>query len=101
MKKGGMKEDEPFVMETLSKIDFELPDQVKQQVLAMRSSGKENNTSPMGMITNNLYDSDKYGIVSPVGRNALKVYRFILAGVFDDQGRTINKILVNSKDQWE
>ena len=97
MKKGGVIENQPFVLETLSKIDFELPDQVKQQVLAMRSSGKENNTSPMGMITNNLYDSDKYGIVSPVGRNALKVYRFILAGAFEDQGRTINKILVIPK----
>ena len=97
LKNGGMKEDDPFVMETLSKIDFELPDQLKQQVLSMRSSGKENNTSPMGMITNNLYNSDKYGIVSPVGRNALKVYRFILAGAFEDQGRTINKILVIPK----
>ena len=97
MKKGGVKENQPFVMETVSQIDFELPDRLKQQVLAMRSSGKENNTSPMGMITNNLYDAEKYGIVSPVGKNALKVYNFILAGVFEDQGRTINKILVIPK----
>jgi len=41
--------------------------------------------------------NEKYGIVSPVGRNALKVYRFILAGAFEDQGRTINKILVIPK----
>ena len=54
MKKDGVKENEAFVLETVSKIDFELPDQVKQQVLAMRSSGKDNNTSPMAMITNNL-----------------------------------------------
>ena len=39
----------------------------------------------MGMITNNLYDAEKYGVVSPVGKNALKVYNFILAGVFEDQ----------------
>lgn len=97
MKKGGMKENEPFVMETLSQIDFELPDKVNQKVLAMRSSGKQNNTSPMGMITNNLYDADKYGIVSPVGKSALKVYNFRLEGVFEDQGRTINKIKVTPK----
>jgi len=97
MKKEGLKENQPFVMETVSQIDFELPDRLKQQVLAMRSSGKENNTSPMGMITNNLYDAEKYGVVSPVGKNALKVYNFILAGVFEDQGRTINKILVVPK----
>jgi hypothetical protein len=88
---------EPFVMETVSRIEFELPDHLKQQVLAMRSSGKDNNTSPMGMITNNLYDAEKYGVVSPVGKNALKVYRFVLDGVFEDQGRTINKIRVIPK----
>ena len=98
MKKGEAKElQEPFVVETVSRIDFELPDNLKQQVLAMRSSGKDNNTSPMGMITNNLYDADKYGVVSPVGKSALKVYKFRLDGVFEDQGRTINKILVIPK----
>lgn len=97
MKKDGIKENQPFVMETVSQIDFELPDRLKQQVLVMRSSGKQNNTSPMGMITNNLYDAEKYGIVSPVGKNALKVYNFKLDGVFADQGRTINKIRVMPK----
>jgi hypothetical protein len=97
MKKGGVKENEAFVMETVSKIDFELPDKLKQQVLAMRSSGKDNNTSPMGMITNNLYDAEKYGVVSPVGKNAMKAYQFRLEGVFQDQGRTINKIRVIPK----
>ncbi len=97
MKKDGVKENEAFVMETVSKIDFELPDKVSQQVLAMRSSGKDNNTSPMAMITNNLYDADKYGVVSPVGKSALKVYQFSLDGVFEDQGRTINKIRVTPK----
>ncbi|NEW85337.1 MAG: hypothetical protein GZ094_23645 [Mariniphaga sp.] len=88
---------EPFVLETVSKIDFELPDKIKQEVLAVHSSGKDNNTSPMGMITNNLYDADKYGVVSPVGINALKVYRFKLESVFEDQGFTINKIKVTPK----
>ncbi|MDP2114889.1 MAG: DUF5686 family protein, partial [Bacteroidota bacterium] len=97
MKKGNVKVNEPFVMETVSQIDFELPDKVNQKVLAMRSSGQQNNTSPMGMITNNLYDADKYGIVSPVGNSALKVYNFRLDGVFEDQGRTINKIKVIPK----
>jgi len=97
MKKGGMKEGQAFVMETVSKIDFELPDVVKQKVLSMHSSGEQNSTSPMSMITNSLYDAEKYGIVSPVGKNALKVYKFSLVGVFQDQGRTINKIRVTPK----
>ena len=97
LKKDGIKENEPFVLETVSLIDFELPDKVNQQVLAMRSSGQQNNTSPMEMITNSLYDADQYDIVSPVGKSALKVYHFRLDGVFEDQGRTINKIMVIPK----
>lgn len=97
MKKSGLKENQPFVMETVSLIDFELPDKVNQKVLAMRSSGEQNNTSPMGMITNSLYDADQYGIISPVGKSALKVYNFFLDGVFEDKGRTINKIRVLPK----
>lgn len=88
---------EPFVSETVSKIEFELPDKLKQQVIAMRSSGKDNNTSPMGMITHNLYDAEKYGMISPVSKSALKAYNFRLDGVFEDQGRTINKIRVVPK----
>ena len=101
MKKDGVKENDAFVLETVSLIDFELPDKLNQKVLAMRSSGKDNNTSPMAMITNNLYDADKYGVVSPVGRSALKVYKFRLDGVFVDQGRTINKILVTPKTKGD
>jgi hypothetical protein len=97
MKKSGVKENEPVVIETVSAIDFELPDKLKQRVLAMRSSGEQNNTSPMSYITTSLYDTEQYGIVSPVGKNALKVYNFFLDGVFEDQGRTINKIRVMPK----
>lgn len=97
--KDGIKVNEPFVMETVSKIDFELPDKINQQVLATHSSGKNNSISPMGMITNNLYNADKYGIVSPVGINALRVYKFSLEGSFEEQGRTINKIKVTPKTE--
>ena len=96
-KKDGFKKEEPFVMETISKIDFELPNQLKQEVLAMHSSGKDQSSSPMRMITNNLYDAEKYGVISPVGMNALKAYHFALEGSFEDQGRTINKIKITPK----
>ena len=103
MKEEGIELNKPFVMETVSKIDFELPDKLKQQVLAMRSSGKDNNTSPMWMVTSNfMYDAEKNGLISPVGVNALNNYIFKLEGVFTDQGRTINKIRIipktNGKD---
>ncbi len=97
MEKEGVKKDKPFVLESLNKIHFELPDHLDQEVIAMRSTGDDRDTNPMTMITTNLYNVSDYGITSPVGRNALKVYRFELAGVFEDQGKLINKIKVIPK----
>jgi hypothetical protein len=101
MKKEGIEQDKPYVMESLNKIHFELPNKLNQQVIAMRSSGDDRNTDPMVMITTSLYNVSKYGIVSPVGRNALKVYQFKLDGVFEDQGRLINKIKVSPKTKGQ
>lgn len=97
MEKEGVEKDKPFVMESLNKIHFEQPDKLNQQVIAMRSTGDDRNTNPMQMITTNLYNVDDYGVASPVGRNAMKFYRFTLVGVFEDQGKLINKIQVIPK----
>ena len=97
MEKEGIKKDKPFSMESVNRIHFELPDKLDQQVIAMRSTGNDNQTNPMQMITTNLYNVSKYGVSSPVARNALSVYRFELAGVFEDQGKLINKVKVMPK----
>ena len=97
MEKEGIEKDKPFVMESLNKIHFELPDKLDQEVIAMHVTGADNNTSPMEMITTNLYNVSKYGIVSPVGRLALKKYDFELVGVFEDQNKLVNKIKVSPK----
>ncbi len=97
MEKEGIKKNKPFVMESLNKIHFELPDKLNQRVIAMHSTGDDRNTNPMQMITTNLYNVGSYGIVSPVGRNAMKFYRFKLVGEFRDQGKLIDKIQVTPK----
>ncbi|WP_163716798.1 DUF5686 and carboxypeptidase regulatory-like domain-containing protein [Mangrovibacterium lignilyticum] len=94
MEKEGIEKDKPFVTESINKIRFEQPDKLDQQVIAMRSSGEDNSTDPMQMITTNLYNVDEYGLVSPVGRQAMRTYRFELLGVFEDQGRLINQVKV-------
>ena len=97
LKKEGVEVKKPFVMESLSEVHFKLPDKLDQKVISMRSSGDDNNTYPMEMITNNLYQTSEYGVISPFDKNAFQTYRFKLEGVFDDQGRTINKIKVIPK----
>ncbi len=97
LKKQGVESNKQFVLETLSNVHFELPDKLEQKVVAMRSSGDDNQTSPMEMITNNLYQASEYGIVSPFDKTAFQAYTFKLEGVFEDQGRLINKIKVTPK----
>lgn len=97
LEKQGVKANDVFSVESLSKIEFRLPDQMKQQVIAQRSSGNDNNTTPMPMITSNLYNASDYGVVSPFDRQALQVYQFRLLGMFEDQGRMINRIQVTPR----
>lgn len=97
LEKQGVKANDVFSMESLSRIEFRLPDQLKQHVVAQRSSGNDNNTSPMPMITSDLYNASRYGVVSPFDRQALQVYSFRLLGMFEDQGRMINRIQVTPK----
>ena len=97
LEKQGVKANDVFSMESLSKIEFRLPDRLKQHVVAQRSSGNDNNTSPIPMITSDLYNASQYGVVSPFDRQALQVYHFRLLGMFEDQGRMINRIQVTPK----
>lgn len=97
LEKQGLKANDVYSVESLSKIDFKLPDQIKQQVIAQRTSGNDNNTSPMPMITSSLYNASEYGVVSPFDRQALQVYNFRLLGMFEDQGRMINRIQVTPR----
>lgn len=94
LEKQGVRTNDVYSVESLSKIHFMLPDRLRQEVLAQRTSGNDNNTSPMPMITSNLYSTADYGIVSPFDRQALQVYRFRLIDMFEDQGRMVNRIEV-------
>ncbi len=94
LEKQGVKANDVYSVESFSKIEFSLPDKIKQQVIAQRTSGNDNNTSPMPMVTSNLYNASKYGVISPFDRQALQAYRFRLLGMFEDQGLMINRIEV-------
>lgn len=97
LEKQGVKANDVFSMESLSQVDFQLPDQLKQRVVALRSSGNDNNTSPMPMVTNSLYQASNYGVISPFDKQALQVYHFKLLGMFEDQGRLVNRIQVTPR----
>lgn len=105
IEKQGIKVDYIFSTESFSKFSFQPPDKLKQTIIAQRSSGNDNGTSPMQMITNSLYNSYQYGVISPFDKQALQLYNFKLLGEFEDQGNTVNCIQITpkrkSKDLFE
>ncbi len=92
-----------YLSETLSKIQFERPDKLKEEITASKVSGDDN-----GFSFNNATDVDfnfynntvELGsqLVSPISDFAFNYYRYKLDGVFYDEfGNLINKIKVLPK----
>ncbi|MBN4084735.1 carboxypeptidase-like regulatory domain-containing protein [Flavobacteriaceae bacterium AH-315-B10] len=92
-----------YLSETISKIEFQRPDKLKEKIIASKVSGNDN-----GFSFNNASDVDynfynntvELGnqIVSPIADYAFNYYRYKLEGVFyDDIGNLINKIKVIPK----
>jgi len=92
-----------YLSETISKIEFQSPDKLKEKIIASKVSGDNS-----GFSFNNASDVDynfynntiELGnqIISPIADYAFNYYRFNLEGVFyDDRGNLINKINVIPK----
>ncbi len=86
-----------FVTENISKIHFQLPNKIEEEVISIRSSGLDDQANPMQFITANLYNTRNDGFISPLDKAAFTVYKFQLISLFEDQGRTINQIKVTPK----
>lgn len=86
-----------FVTENISKIHFELPNKIEEEVISIRTSGLDEQANPMQFITANLYNTRDDGFISPLDKTAFSVYKFQLESVFEDQDRTINRIKVIPK----
>ncbi len=89
-----------YLSETISKIEYQSPDKLKEKIIASKLSGDDN-----GFSFNNASDVDynfynntvELGnqIVSPIADFAFNYYRYKLEGVFyDEKGNLINKIKV-------
>ena len=92
-----------YLSETISKIQFLRPNNLKEKITASKVSGDDS-----GFSFNNAIDVDynfynntvEFGneIISPIANNAFSYYRYKLEGVFyDERGNLINKIQVLPK----
>ncbi len=93
MKKEGIEEGECLVTENISQITFELPDNLKQEVISARSNSYDQDIDPIGFITMNFYQ-ETGPWVSPLEKRALQLYNFKLVSAYYDKGVMVNKIEV-------
>lgn len=93
LKKEGIEEGKPIVIENITDLHFKLPDIVEENTISMRRSMETGNVSPMGYITISLYN-DINGVKTPLGRDAFTYYKFKLDASFYDQDYLVHKIRV-------
>lgn len=97
-----------FLSESVTKVAVKRPDDIKVEVLSARQSGGgfgfsfpafidfyENNVTAM------VSQFSKRGYISPISENALLYYKYRLEGVFQDDGKTVNKIKVIPRRKYE
>lgn len=95
-----------YLSETVSKITFEQPNNLKERVIASKISGNDNGFSYNTALSThyNFYNNYvEFGInmVSPLANNAFNYYKFVYEGSFyDDNTNEIHKIkLVPRRDK--
>ncbi|MBD3724757.1 MAG: carboxypeptidase-like regulatory domain-containing protein [Flavobacteriaceae bacterium] len=96
-----------YLSETVSKIKFEKPNNLKEDIIASKVAGNDNGFS-FNTALNTDYDFYSnyvdFGInmISPLADNAFNYYKFQLESTFyDDNGNLINKIKITPKRDKE
>ncbi|MFD2910172.1 DUF5686 and carboxypeptidase regulatory-like domain-containing protein [Flavobacterium ardleyense] len=96
-----------YQSETVSKIKFEKPNNLKEEILASKIAGNDKGFSYNTALSTNYDFYENYvkfdiNMISPIANNALNYYKYKLEGTFyDDKNQLINKILVTPKRDKE
>jgi hypothetical protein len=90
-----------FTQESVSKLHFIRPDQYRDTVISIRTSGDDNNTSPMGFIYSSFYEPQVVNAISPLAPDAFNHYRYEYLGFIEAGENVINKIKVIPKGKGD
>lgn len=96
-----------YQSETVSKIKFQKPDDLKEEIIASKVAGDDSGFSYNTALNTNYDFYENYvnfdiNMVSPIANNAFNYYKFKLESTFyDDKNQLINKILVSPKRDKE
>jgi hypothetical protein len=94
MAKEGIDSTTAFVSESIRKVKYTRPNIYEEQVTSIRSSGDDNNTSPMGFINGSFYEAKIANAISPLSAKAFAYYKFEYMGTFRDGDFEVSKIRV-------
>lgn len=89
-----------YLSETVSKITFQKPDKLKENIIASKISGNDSGFSYNTAMNTNYDFYENYidfniNMISPIADNAFNYYKYKIEGTFlDDNNNTINKIKV-------
>ncbi|HSF52803.1 MAG TPA: DUF5686 family protein, partial [Algoriphagus sp.] len=97
----GLKLNEAYTSESVSRITFTLPDKVEEKVISIRTNGDNQGTSPAPYIQTSFYQDQINEIVSPLSRYAFQYYQFRYEGSFFDQEVMVSKIKVTPRSRGE
>lgn len=97
----GLKLDEAYTSESVSRITFTLPDKVEERVISIRTNGDNQGTSPAPYIQTSFYQDQINEIISPLSRSAFSYYQFKYEGSFFDQNVMVSKIKVTPRSRGE
>ncbi len=97
LEKEGIEKDRVFISESVSQIKYTRPNTFEENVISIRSDGKDNNTSPNAFIFGSFYQPEIAETVSPLSPAAFGYYKFEYEGTFKDRDYEISKIKVTPR----
>jgi hypothetical protein len=91
-----------YLSETISKIEYQKPDKLKETIIASKVSGNDNGFSFNNAASADFDFYDNYlpfqvNVVSPIADNAFNYYNYKLEGTFFEDRHQINKVRVTPK----
>jgi hypothetical protein len=101
MEKEGIDSTSAFLGETVSKIEYNRPNDYKELVKKIRKQGNDNATSPMAYVATSFYEPELVEVISPLSPRAFAFYKFDFQGSYIEDGIEINKIKVIPRNRGE
>jgi len=104
MEKEGIDSSTVFLSESVSEVEFEQPNTLKERVISVRTIGQDtsgNASTANSYIYGSFYEPKIAGAISPLSPRAFGYYRFKLLGSYIENGYEINKIRVTPRSRGD